>query len=211
MTATIIEARDVGVRIGGGPILAGVALRAAPGDIVAVVGENGAGKSTLLRCLAGLQTGVSGEVSVFGRAPVDEPAFWRDVALLADEPAWYPGLTVREHLEMMRAVHGAARMRTAAALEGFGLAGAADRAPLTLSTGQRQRLALAMTLVRPSRLLLLDEPERALDRAFRSRLAAHLAGYAGDGGTVVMATHDRDLVTATGARELVLGEPVGES
>ncbi|WP_235017910.1 ABC transporter ATP-binding protein [Thermomonospora echinospora] len=179
-------------------------LRVDRGDIVAVVGENGAGKSTLLRCLAGLQPGVSGQVVVFARPPADEPGFWRDVALVGDEPAWYPGLTVREHLELMPAVHGAARMGVDAALETFGLAGQGDRAPLALSTGQRQRLLLAMALIRPSRLLLLDEPERGLDPAFRERLAASLCEYAEEGGTVVMATHDLQLAESTRARRLTL-------
>jgi ABC-type multidrug transport system ATPase subunit len=58
---------------------------------VAVLGENGSGKSTLLRCLAGLQPGVSGDIRVFGRQPVDAAWFWRDVACAADEPAWYTG------------------------------------------------------------------------------------------------------------------------
>ncbi|SEG54164.1 ABC transporter [Thermomonospora echinospora] len=200
----VVDARDVGVELGGGRVFAGVGLRVDRGDIVAVVGENGAGKSTLLRCLAGLQPGVSGQVVVFARPPADEPGFWRDVALVGDEPAWYPGLTVREHLELMPAVHGAARMGVDAALETFGLAGQGDRAPLALSTGQRQRLLLAMALIRPSRLLLLDEPERGLDPAFRERLAASLCEYAEEGGTVVMATHDLQLAESTRARRLTL-------
>src|SRR5690606_42139972 len=61
----------------------------------------------------------------------------------------------------------------------------------SLSTGQRQRLSLAMALLRPSRVLLLDEPERGLDAAFRKRLAGLLAEYAADGGAVVMVTHDQ--------------------
>ncbi|MGK5552446.1 heme ABC exporter ATP-binding protein CcmA [Actinomadura kijaniata] len=189
MTEPIIMARDVGVELGGVPVLRGVDLTVAPGEVVAVLGANGAGKTTLLRCLAGLQQ-VSGSVDVLGRPPVDEPDFWREVALVGDEPTWYPGLTVSEHLELMRAVHGSGRLEVRAALELFELVGCADRVPSSLSTGQRQRLSLAMALVRPSRLLLLDEPERGLDTAFRERLAGLLAEYAADGGTVVMVTHD---------------------
>ncbi|NKY97876.1 heme ABC exporter ATP-binding protein CcmA [Nocardiopsis alborubida] len=189
MSEPIIVARDVDVELGGVPVLRGVDLTVAPGEVVAVLGANGVGKTTLLRCLAGLQR-TAGEVSVLGRPPVDEPGFWREVALVGDEPTWYPGLTVREHLELMRAVHGPGRLEVAAAVELFELSGCADRAPSSLSTGQRQRLSLAMALLRPSRLLLLDEPERGLDAAFRGRLAGLLAEYAADGGTVVMVTHD---------------------
>ncbi|MEU8305111.1 ABC transporter ATP-binding protein [Actinomadura sp. NPDC048955] len=200
----VVEAVDVRIALGGGPVLRGVGLRAERGEIVAVLGENGAGKSTLLRCLAGLQPGVAGQIRIFRRAPVDAAWFWRDVACVAEEPAWYPGLTVREHLELMPAVHGGARMEIGVALEAFGLDGRADMAPPAMSTGQRQRLSLAMALVRPSRLLLLDEPERGLDPDFRERLAAGIRAYAAGGGTVVMATHDLSLVDAARARPVTL-------
>ncbi|GAA3214584.1 heme ABC exporter ATP-binding protein CcmA [Nonomuraea helvata] len=193
MYDSIINVRKLTVELGGNPVLRGMELTVSTGEIVAVVGPNGSGKSTLLRCLAGLQPAASGEVRVFGKAPADDAAFWREVALLGDEPAWYPGLTAREHLELMGAVHARPRMTAEAALEEFALVERADSAPLNLSTGQRQRLALAATLLRPSTLLLLDEPERGLDADFRARLADLLGAYAAAGGTVVMATHDQGL------------------
>ncbi|WP_371780474.1 ABC transporter ATP-binding protein [Streptosporangium subroseum] len=198
--------RGVGVELGGNPVLTGVDLTAVPGEIVAVIGVNGAGKSTLLRCLAGLQPPGSGELDVLGGPPRDDSAFWRDVVLTGDEPAWYPGLTVREHLELVRTVHASPRFEVEAALGLFDLKERADASPLTLSTGQRQRLSLAAALLRPSRLLLLDEPERGLDAAFRRRLAAILTEYAAAGGTVVMATHDLQLAEATLARRFVLAD-----
>ncbi|GGV02148.1 hypothetical protein GCM10010182_19670 [Actinomadura cremea] len=197
MNETVITVRGLDVELGGVRVVDGFDLDVWPGQVVSVMGANGAGKSTLLRCLAGLQRPSAGAVSVLGRPPVDEPAFWRDVVLVAEEPAWYPGLSVREHVELMRAVHDGARLEADAALELFGLAGRDDAAPLRLSTGQRQRLSLAMGLVRPSRLLLLDEPERGLDPEFLDRLPEILVAYQADGGTVVMATHDDDLAWST--------------
>jgi ABC-2 type transport system ATP-binding protein len=196
----IISVVDLTVELGGNPVLQGMDLTVAAGEIVAVVGPNGSGKSTLLRCLAGLQPAASGEVRVFGKPPADDGPFWRRVALLAEEPAWYPGLTVGEHLELMAAVHPRARMTVEAALEVFALRERADAPPLNLSTGQRQRLSLAATLLRPSTLLLLDEPERGLDAGFRAALAGLLTTYTDEGGTVVMATHDQGL--ATHARQI---------
>ncbi|GAA4049773.1 ABC transporter ATP-binding protein [Nonomuraea soli] len=204
MRAEIITVRHVRVDLAGHRVLDDVALSARPGQIIAITGENGAGKSTLLRCLAGLQTPTGGEIDVLHGPPADAAAFWRDVAFVADEPAWYPGLGVREHLDMVLSVHQGGRMSAEAALSAVDLAGRDERHPLTLSTGQRQRLSLAMALIRPSRVLLLDEPERGLDAAFRPRLAALLRDYAGEGGAVVMATHSLDLAEACGAVHLAL-------
>ncbi|MFC4005678.1 heme ABC exporter ATP-binding protein CcmA [Nonomuraea purpurea] len=195
MEELIVSIEGLAVELGGNPVLRGMDLSVAPGEIVAVVGPNGCGKSTLLRCLAGLQPVSSGEIRVFGQPPADNAAFWRRVALLGDEPAWYPGLTAREHLELMGAVHTRPRMGVEAALEVFSLVERADAAPLNLSTGQRQRLSLACALLRPSTLLLLDEPERGLDAGFRARLSGLLAEYTAEGGTVITATHDQDLAT----------------
>ncbi|GAA4576779.1 heme ABC exporter ATP-binding protein CcmA [Planotetraspora kaengkrachanensis] len=204
MTDSIIVVRDVNVELGGRTVLRDFGLTVARGDVVAVLGLNGVGKSTLLRCIAGLQPQASGVVGVLDRPPSDDSGFWRDVVLVGDEPAWYPGLTVQEHLELMHAVHGPSRLEVEAALDLFDLDERRDMVPSNLSTGQRQRLTLAMALLRPSRLLLLDEPERGLDSAFRTRLAAILTEYADAGGTVVMATHDLAFARAAVAREVTL-------
>ncbi|MFI7613984.1 heme ABC exporter ATP-binding protein CcmA [Nonomuraea terrae] len=193
MYDAIIDLDGLTVDLGGNPVLRGMELHVSPGEIVAIVGPNGSGKSTLLRCVAGLQPATDGQVLVFGEPPADDAGFWGRVGLLFEEPAWYPALTTREHLELVAAVHAEARMTVDAALEEFALAERADAVPLNLSTGQRQRLSLAATLLRPSTLLLLDEPERGLDAAFRARLGDLLEEYAHEGGTVLMATHDPGL------------------
>jgi ABC-2 type transport system ATP-binding protein len=189
-------------------VLDDVNLTVAAGEIVAVTGVNGAGKSTLLRCLAGLRRPAYGALSVLGGPPRDDAGFWRAVALVTDLPTWYPGLTVREHLELVRLTHQPIHGWSLSAdelIDVFGLSVRADAMPIDLSSGQRQRLSLAAALARPSRLLLLDEPEQSLDAGFREVLAELLrTGYAAHGGTVVMATHDLDFADAAGSRRVVL-------
>jgi ABC-2 type transport system ATP-binding protein len=191
-------------------VLDDVDLTVAGAEIMAVTGVNGAGKSTLLSCLAGLHRPSAGTVSVLGGPPRDDAAFWRAVALVADQPTWYPGLTVREHLELVRLTHQPVRgwcLPADELIDAFGLSARADAVPLDLSSGQRQRLSLAAALARPSRLLLLDEPEQSLDAGFRQELAGLLRlGYAAHGGTVVMATHDLDFAGAAGARRVLLAD-----
>jgi len=191
-------------------VLDDVDLTVADAEIMAVTGVNGAGKSTLLSCLAGLHRPSAGTVSVLGGPPRDDAAFWRAVALVADQPTWYPGLTVREHLELVRLTHEPVHgwcLPADELIDAFGLSARADAVPLDLSSGQRQRLSLAAALARPSRLLLLDEPEQSLDAGFRQELAGLLRlGYAAHGGTVVMATHDLDFAGAADARRVLLAD-----
>jgi ABC-2 type transport system ATP-binding protein len=208
--ATVVAVRGLRVGYGSIVVLADIELTVTAGEIVAVTGVNGVGKSTLLTCLAGLHRPAAGTMSVLGGAPRDDPAFWRAVTLVADQPTWYPGLTVREHLELIRLTHQPLRgwcLPADELIEFFGLAARADASPLDMSSGQRQRLSLAAALARPSRLLLLDEPEQSLDAGFRLELAGLLReGYAGNGGTVIMATHDHDFALAAGSREVRLSE-----
>ena len=205
-----VAARGIRVAYGKTVVLDHVDLTVAEGEIAAVTGINGAGKSTLLRCLAGLHRPSAGMLTVLGSPPHDDAGFWRAVALVADQPTWYPGLTVREHLELVRLTHQPISgwcVPAAELIDVFGLAGRADAVPLDLSSGQRQRLSLATALARPSRLLLLDEPEQSLDTGFRRDLAALLRqGYAAHGGTVVMATHDLDFAVAADSRQVPLAD-----
>ncbi|WP_326641262.1 ABC transporter ATP-binding protein [Streptosporangium sp. NBC_01755] len=203
----VITVKGVCVALGAFTVLDHFDLSVDQGEVVALTGVNGVGKSTLLRCLAGIQRVAAGEIQVFGAPLRDDAAFWRDVGLVTDEQAWYPWLTVREHLELVRKIHApidGSCLEPEVLLEMFGLSDRADVAPMMLSTGQRQRLSLAAMFARPSRLLLLDEPEQGLDQAFRHSLGGLLAKYAGDGGTLVMATHDVRLAESAGARMVTL-------
>jgi ABC-2 type transport system ATP-binding protein len=210
MTDPVVAVRGLGMAYGKVVVLAGVDLTVSAGEIVAVTGVNGVGKSTLLSCLAGFRRPADGTVSVLGGPPRDDAGFWRAVAIVAEQPTWYPGLTARELLELVRMTHRPLRgwcLPAAELIEIFGLSARADASPLSLSSGQRQRLSLAAALARPSQLLLLDEPEQSLDAGFRRELATLLgAEYAGNGGTVVMATHDHEFAVTAGARIMQLSD-----
>lgn len=210
MTKSVVAVRGLRMAYGSVVVLEDIDLAIAAGEIVAVTGVNGVGKSTLLSCLAGFRAPAQGTVTVLGGPPRDNAAFWRDVAHVADQPTWYPGLTVRELLELVRMTHEPVTgwcMAAEELIEVFGLTERADASPLAMSSGQRQRLSLAAALARPSRLLLLDEPEQSLDAGFRRELAGLLrAGYARNGGTVIMATHDHEFAVAADARVIQLSD-----
>jgi ABC-type multidrug transport system ATPase subunit len=121
-------------------VLDDVDLTVAVGEIVALTGVNGVGKSTLLTCIVGFRSPAAGTVSVLGGPPRDNAAFWRSVAIVADQPTWYPGLTVRELLELVRVTHRPLRgwcLPADELIELFGLTARADASPLSLSSGQR--------------------------------------------------------------------------
>ncbi|GAA4956198.1 ABC transporter ATP-binding protein [Actinoplanes utahensis] len=202
-----VQVNGVQVSYGSTPVLVDAGLVVPAGAGVCVTGDNGVGKSTLLRCVSGLQQPDAGTIRVFGAEPGGAPEFWRAVATTVEPPTWYPGLTAREHAELVCRAHGQDPEDAGVdeALARFGLAGHADAIPPSLSSGQKQRLTLALALLRPSSLLILDEPEQRLDPDGRAMVAEMLAGYLSTGGSLLLASHDDKFAVASGA-ELVTME-----
>lgn len=199
----MLEVRDVDKEFGGRVVLDRVSFDVEAGEVVALVGPNGAGKTTLLRCVVGAESVDAGEVLLDGRGVDTRDATTRaDMLALLDDTAWFGDLTVLEHLELLARADSVVDPDVVArdALDELGLRGVADQVPGTLSSGQRQRLALAVALVRPWRLLLVDEPEQRLDSAGRQWLGRWLAVQADEGRSVLMACHSDDLVATSGAR-----------
>lgn len=195
-----VEALDVSY--GSTPVLDGVSLTVPAGAGVCVVGENGIGKSTLLRCVSGLQRPDRGVIRVLGGRPGVTPAFWRAVVTTVEPPSWYPGLTAREHAELVCRAHGQdpAEAGVDEALGRFALGRHADALPGSMSSGQKQRLTLALVLLRPSSLLILDEPEQRLDSDGRELVAGLLGEYLAGGGSILMASHDEAFAARSGTR-----------
>ena len=161
------------------PVLDGVDLDVGRGEIVALEGPNGSGKTTMARIVAGLLEPDAGTVELHGR-----------VGYLAQDPGRY---LVRETvLGEVALAANRDEQRARAALAAADLAWAASRHPRDLSSGERQRLALAAVAVAEPDLLVLDEPTRGLDPDRKAALAARLEEYAAAGRAVLVATHDRD-------------------
>jgi ABC-type multidrug transport system ATPase subunit len=175
------------------------------------VGFNGAGKSTVVRTLAGRQAPLSGEVRVHGLpAMPDAVLFRRQVAAVFDEDVFFPSLTVREHLLLVARGHAVASPEDAVEteLQFFGLSERSSAVPDALSSGQRRRLLLAAGFIRPSSLLILDEPEQRLDPVMRDALAHRIRRHAEAGSAVVLVTHDPQLLVRTATECLVIDEVV---
>jgi len=159
------------------------------GRISALIGPNGAGKTTLLRLLAGLATPSAGEVSVNGGAPRQDPAFLAGIGFLAQEIPLYRRLSAEDHIRA--GAHLNPRWDGASVRERLAtLKIPLDQKVGTLSGGQRSQVALALTLAKRPRLLLLDEPVAALDPLARRNFLAILADAVAAGDlTVVMSSH----------------------
>jgi ABC-2 type transport system ATP-binding protein len=192
--------------------LSPVDLAVTAGHCVAVMGANGSGKSTLLRIAAGRDVPSTGQVVYAGRGLTeDDLAVRTEVAVVGDLVSAYPDLTVREHLQLVAVAHGAGRDRDGLvdrALTECRLAGHADALPGSLSSGQQQALHLAAMLVRPRRLIVLDEPEQRLDPAARRWLAGLLRAEKEAGAALLMATHHAELAAAVADHLLVLSDGV---
>jgi energy-coupling factor transport system ATP-binding protein len=180
------------------------------GEVVALTGANGSGKTTILRTIAGLLPPLSGSIARQpGRTaylPQDPGALLHRPSLLA-EVIWTLERAAADRPEAAKtAARGHDRLETAgrAALAEFGLAELADRDPRDLSAGERQRGALAVILAGNPAIALLDEPTRGMDELARRSLARVLDRLRGDGCSVVVATHDLDLVAEIADRVLVI-------
>ena len=187
------EVHDLVAGNNGAAVLHGVNLGAGAGEVIALAGRNGSGKTTLLRTIAGLAPPLAGLVR---RAP-------GRVAYLPQNPtALLHRETVRDEIAwtLRQSRTSGSRAAVDAVLHDFGLLHVAERYPRDLSTGERQRTALAAVLAGDPRLALLDEPTRGMDAAAREALAAAVARIANSGGSVVIATHDAVLASSLATR-----------
>jgi energy-coupling factor transport system ATP-binding protein len=207
----IIRARELRYAYDERPALRGVNLEVAAGEFIALMGRNGSGKSTLLKLMVGLLKASAGSLTIAGldarRVALDD--IIRHVGYLPQHPGTLLFQdTLGAELDFTRRGHGLAddRLGNEATLARLGLAGLAGRDPRDLSGGEQQRAALAAILVAEPQVILLDEPTRGLDYEQKEALARLLLSLKAEGRTIIMATHDVELVAACADRVVLLAE-----
>lgn len=181
---------------GGPQVLHGVSLDINAGEFVVIVGPSGCGKSTLLRMIAGLESAPQGDILIGGRRANDLAPQDRDIAMIFQNYALYPHMTVRENIAFGLELRGVPRARrraradqVAAMLE---LTPYLDRKPRALSGGQRQRVAMGRAMAREASIFLMDEPLSNLDNALRVTMRTEIKQLHRQlGATIVYVTHDQ--------------------
>lgn len=188
-----------------------VSLEVTPGEFIALLGPSGCGKTTLLRMLAGFDLPSSGAITIDGRDVSTLPPSARNIGMVFQHYALFPHLSVRRNIEyglrMHRWTAQKRKARVDELLEMIKLTAMAERMPRQLSGGQQQRVAIARALAYAPKILLMDEPLGALDRALRIDMAEEIrAIHRQLGTTFVYVTHDRDEAMILADRILIMNQ-----
>jgi multiple sugar transport system ATP-binding protein len=191
-----VSIKDLSKTYGSTKVMHGVSFDVADGELVALVGPSGCGKSTLLRMVAGLEDITSGAISIAGRVVNAVEPKERDIAMVFQNYALYPHMSVRENMGFSLRLRGHAKadidksVRDAAEI--LGLTPYLERMPKQLSGGQRQRVAMGRAIVRQPAVFLFDEPLSNLDAALRVQMRAEIrALHERLGTTTIFVTHDQ--------------------
>lgn len=195
MTRLALDVRGLTKQYGSVTALAPVEITVAAGESVVLIGHNGSGKTTLLRMLAGLLDPTEGRARIAGfeLGTIEARAA---LSYLSDQPTFYDDLSVWEHLEYVARLHDVHEweQRAADLLDAVGLYERADDLPTRFSRGLRQKAAIALGLIRPFEVLVVDEPFVGLDAAGKLAFVELLSEAHAKGAAVVVATHELDYV-----------------
>ena len=188
-----------------------ISLTVATGEIFALLGGSGCGKSTLLRMLAGFEKPTNGKIFLAGKDITDIPAYKRPINMMFQSYALFPHLTVWENIAFGLRRDDMAKPDIAERVESMlglvQLTKFAQRKPHQLSGGQQQRVALARSLAKRPKLLLLDEPLGALDKKLREKTQLELVNIIEEVGvTCVLVTHDQEEAMTMASRIAVMSE-----
>ncbi len=206
-----LELRDIRHSFGKGLVVDGATLSVAPGEIVSLFGPSGCGKTTLLRIAAGLEKLQEGAVEIDGETIAtphfDLPAEKRPIGIVFQDFVLFPHLTIAGNIAFglsdLQKDMRAARIREE--LDAVGLSDLAGRYPHELSGGQQQRAALARSLARRPRAMLLDEPFASIDIALRQRLRSEMRRMLkGRSTPTILVTHDAAEAIEVGDRIAIM-------
>jgi len=193
---TVLDVRGMEVCRGGRTIVADATFKAAPGEIVALMGASGAGKTTILRAIAGLDPIASGTVSIPQPVGMVFQFHHLFANMTAHRNVWLAPVYV------LKRPRPEAELRAQELLVSLGVGDRASAMPHELSGGEAQRVAIARALAIDPQVLLMDEPTASLDAARRGDLAATLRQLATEGRTIIIATHDAEFARSCAHREL---------
>ena len=205
-TPTMLDIRNLQVGFEGRQILADVTFSAHAGETVALIGRNGTGKTTLMRAIMGLHPLTAGTIT--DGLPDHQPSN-SGLRLAGYLPQRARSLlfleSVEDELRSVTLQPGPFAMNFDAVVDEFELGHLLQRHPFDLSVGEQERLALALTFAPGHQILLLDEPTRGMDYRHKRKLGRLIRNRREAGGTILLATHDVDLVAEVADRVIVLG------
>ncbi|MDT0268845.1 ABC transporter ATP-binding protein [Streptomyces sp. DSM 44915] len=225
-----VELTGLSKRFGEVTAISDLSLTAEAGELISILGASGSGKTTLLRLVAGFETPTTGSIRLHGREVASLSPAEREIGMVFQNYALFPHLSVRRNIEYGLRMRGWSRERrverSAELLARMRLDQLGDRLPRQLSGGQQQRVAIARALAYSPRLVLMDEPLGALDKALKENLLAEIRRVHREFGTTILyVTHDREealtlsdrvaimrdtrLVCCSPVRELYLDPPNG--
>ena len=210
-----LEVRDVHKSFGSTAVIHGVSVAIRDGEFVVLVGPSGCGKSTLLRMIAGLERITRGEILLGDKVINDLPPKERDMAMVFQNYALYPNMTVFDNmgfsLKLRKASREEIQARVARSAEILGLGPLLHRLPRELSGGQRQRVAMGRAIVRDPQVFLFDEPLSNLDAKLRVAMRAEIKGlHQRLKTTTVYVTHDQVEAMTMADRIVVMHDGIVE-
>ena len=210
-----LELQNVKKSFGSTEVIHGVDVQIDDGEFIVIVGPSGCGKSTLLRMVAGLETVSSGDVLIDGEVVNEKEPMDRDIAMVFQNYALYPHMSVRQNMGYGLKIAGLARdqieAKVAEAAKLLELEELLDRKPRQLSGGQRQRVAMGRAIVREPAVFLFDEPLSNLDAKLRVQMRLEIRELQSNlGVTSLYVTHDQVEAMTMADRMIVMNEGVTE-
>ena len=194
----IVEIKGVNKIYGTNHVVKDLDLEVKEGEFLTLLGSSGCGKTTTLRMIAGFEEPTSGSITVEGEPIEDKEPFERNVNTVFQSYALFPHMTIYNNiaygLRMKKVPKAEIKQRVTEMMELVQLVGFEKRYPSQLSGGQKQRVAIASAIAADAKLMLFDEPTSGLDFSHMEKVGVLLKSLADSGNTVLVATHDPELI-----------------